>query len=140
MDPRDVADVHERVGVQEHEVGDLSRRDAPERVGGVEKPRRVIVAARSASSGVSPASTKSASSSCRLVPGTRSGLPMSVPASNGTPARCRLVSAVLYGVEPSDPRAMLLAACTLLIVAGVAALVPAWRAARVDPNVALRAD
>jgi putative ABC transport system permease protein len=52
----------------------------------------------------------------------------------------RLVSAVLYGVEPSDPRAMLLAAGTLLVVAGAAALVPAWRAARVDPNVALRAD
>jgi putative ABC transport system permease protein len=52
----------------------------------------------------------------------------------------RLVSAALYGVEPSDPGAMLLAALTLLIVAAVAALVPAWRAARVDPNVALRAD
>jgi predicted permease len=52
----------------------------------------------------------------------------------------RLVAAVLYGVEPSDARAMLLASATLLIVAIIAALVPAWRAARVDPNVALRAD
>jgi predicted permease len=52
----------------------------------------------------------------------------------------RLVAAVLYGVAPSDPGAMLLAALTLLVVAGVAAVVPAWRAARVDPSVALRAE
>jgi putative ABC transport system permease protein len=52
----------------------------------------------------------------------------------------RLVAAVLYGVEPSDARAILLASVTLLFVAVIAALVPAWRAARVDPNVALRAD
>jgi putative ABC transport system permease protein len=52
----------------------------------------------------------------------------------------RLISAVLYGVEPSDPRAMLLAAATLLIIAAFAAVVPAWRAARVDPTVALRAE
>jgi ABC-type antimicrobial peptide transport system permease subunit len=52
----------------------------------------------------------------------------------------RLVAAVLYGVAPSDWGAMLLASATLVIVAIIAALVPAWRAARVDPNVALRAD
>jgi putative ABC transport system permease protein len=52
----------------------------------------------------------------------------------------RLVAALLYGVEPSDAWAMLLASCALLVVAVIAALVPAWRAARVDPNVALRAD
>ena len=52
----------------------------------------------------------------------------------------RLLAATLYGVEPSDPRAMMAAASTMLVVALVAALIPAWRAARVDPNVALRAD
>jgi hypothetical protein len=52
----------------------------------------------------------------------------------------RLVAAVLYGVKPSDPAAMLLAGGTLLVVSVIAALVPAVRAARVDPNVALRAD
>jgi predicted permease len=52
----------------------------------------------------------------------------------------RLVAALLYGVEPTDARAMVLASCALLFVAVVAAFMPAWRAARVDPNIALRAD
>jgi putative ABC transport system permease protein len=52
----------------------------------------------------------------------------------------RLVSAMLFGVQPTDPSAMLLASCTLLIVAVLAALVPAARAARVDPVTALRAE
>lgn len=52
----------------------------------------------------------------------------------------KLISALLYGVEPSDPVVMLLVSVTLLIVAAIAALLPAWRAARVDPVTALRAD
>jgi putative ABC transport system permease protein len=52
----------------------------------------------------------------------------------------RLVSAMLFGVEPTDLSAMLLASSTLIIVAVLAALVPAWRAARVDPVAALRAE
>jgi putative ABC transport system permease protein len=52
----------------------------------------------------------------------------------------RLVRALLFGVESSDPSAMLLAACALMLTAALAALVPAWRAARVDPVTALRAD
>jgi putative ABC transport system permease protein len=51
-----------------------------------------------------------------------------------------LVSALLYGVRPHDPVAMLVAGGALLMVAALAALVPAWRASRVDPVVALRAD
>lgn len=52
----------------------------------------------------------------------------------------RLVRSLLFGVEASDLSAMLLASCTLLLVAAAAALIPAWRAARVDPVTALRAD
>jgi putative ABC transport system permease protein len=52
----------------------------------------------------------------------------------------RLISALLYGIEPSDPRVMLIVSTTLLVVAAIAALLPAWRAARVDPVTALRAD
>jgi putative ABC transport system permease protein len=50
------------------------------------------------------------------------------------------VAALLYGVEPSDPRAIAGATIVLLIVAIAAALFPAWRATRVDPAVALRVD
>ncbi len=52
----------------------------------------------------------------------------------------RLVSSLLYGVEPNDISAMILAGSTLILVAIIAALVPAWRAARVDPVGALRGE
>ena len=52
----------------------------------------------------------------------------------------RLVAALLYGVSASDPAVMLLVALVLLAVAALAAVIPAWRAARVDPVTALRAE
>lgn len=52
----------------------------------------------------------------------------------------RLVASLLYGVEPNDVSALILAASTLLLVAIVATLVPAWRAAKADPVQALRGD
>jgi ABC-type lipoprotein release transport system permease subunit len=51
-----------------------------------------------------------------------------------------LISNLLYAIGPSDPGVMLLVSAILLIVAAVATLLPAWRAARVDPVTALRAD
>ena len=51
-----------------------------------------------------------------------------------------LVSALLYGVTPGDPWVMLAVSAVLLGVATAAALVPAWRAARVDPITALRTE
>ncbi|HEX9736572.1 MAG TPA: ABC transporter permease [Thermoanaerobaculia bacterium] len=44
----------------------------------------------------------------------------------------------LFGVEPGDPATFLATAAVLAAVALAACLVPAWRAARVDPLVALR--
>ena len=50
----------------------------------------------------------------------------------------RPLGGLLYGVTPSDPAVLLGAVACLFLVAMAAAAVPAWRAARVDPLVALR--
>ena len=47
---------------------------------------------------------------------------------------------MLYQVSPFDPLTHAVVVATLGLVSLVAAWLPAWRAARVDPNVALRAD
>lgn len=52
----------------------------------------------------------------------------------------RVIAALLYGVSPSDPVAMVAAASVLLMVATAASLAPAWRAGRSDPVSALRTD
>ena len=52
----------------------------------------------------------------------------------------RLASGLLYGLQPSDPATMAMAAAVLTGIAIVAAYFPAWRAARVDPVVALRSE
>ncbi|HVZ49793.1 MAG TPA: ADOP family duplicated permease [Gemmatimonadaceae bacterium] len=52
----------------------------------------------------------------------------------------RLVATLLYGVEPNDVSAILLAGSALLLVTIVAAIVPALRAARSDPLTALRSE
>jgi len=52
----------------------------------------------------------------------------------------RLVSSLLFGVSPLDPAALGLAAAVLLGACGVALVLPARRAARVDPSEAIRAD
>jgi putative ABC transport system permease protein len=50
----------------------------------------------------------------------------------------RLLVAMLYGVSASDPRTYVGVSIGLTFVALLAAWVPSWRAARVDPTVALR--
>src|SRR5262249_4305123 len=53
-------------------------------------------------------------------------------------AGTRALAAVLYGVAPKDPATLALSAFILAAVAFGAALLPAWRAARLDPMAALR--
>jgi putative ABC transport system permease protein len=52
----------------------------------------------------------------------------------------RLVSTFLYGVTPHDPATLAFSALALVGVAILAALLPARRAARLDPAAALRED
>lgn len=50
------------------------------------------------------------------------------------------MQSLLYGVGPHDALAYAAAGCALLLTAAAAALLPAQRAASVDPNTALRSD
>jgi len=52
----------------------------------------------------------------------------------------RSMSSLIYGVEPLDWISLLISACVLATVAGIAALFPVWRATRVDPMTVLRAE
>ena len=52
----------------------------------------------------------------------------------------RLVQTMLFDVSPSDPASYALTAVALLVVAAVACYVPARRAMRVDPVVALQTE
>jgi hypothetical protein len=53
-------------------------------------------------------------------------------------AAAQVVRAQLYGVEPNDPRTLLLAATISMATVLAASLVPALRASHVEPIVALR--
>ena len=53
-------------------------------------------------------------------------------------AATRLISSLLYGVQPLDTDVFAAVVIILLAVAGAACLLPAWRASRVDPITALR--
>ena len=55
-------------------------------------------------------------------------------------ATTRFVSSLMFGFTPTDPPTLALASAVLRIVALGAALVPAWRATRVDPMNALREE
>ena len=52
----------------------------------------------------------------------------------------RLLSTMLFGVQPSDPMTFVLVGVVLGLTAAAATAAPAWRATRIDPVVALRSE
>ncbi|HWN97777.1 MAG TPA: FtsX-like permease family protein, partial [Blastocatellia bacterium] len=53
-------------------------------------------------------------------------------------ATLRLVKSMLFGLAPTDPVSISVAVVLMIMVAALAGYLPARRAARVDPMVALR--
>jgi predicted permease len=65
------------------------------------------------------------------------GLALGLP---GAALAARVLTTQLYGVTPADPATLALSAAVLLAVALLAGYIPARRASRVDPLVALRTE
>lgn len=63
------------------------------------------------------------------------GIVMGVPA---VLVAGKLICSMLYGISPSNPATLAICALVMLAIAASAGLVPAWRAAKVDPATALR--
>jgi putative ABC transport system permease protein len=51
-----------------------------------------------------------------------------------------MIAALLFGTSPVDPVVYAAGAVTLMLVAAAACCVPAYRAVRIDPAIALRAE
>jgi predicted permease len=65
------------------------------------------------------------------------GLAVGIAGSIGA---SQLIRSMLYGTRPLDPSVFFGVAAILLCVACAACLIPAWRASRLDPMTALRAE
>jgi len=63
------------------------------------------------------------------------GLGAGIPAAI---AATRLVKGLLFGLSPNDPVSLAGGAIVLVVMGIAAAFIPAWRASRINPNVALR--
>jgi putative ABC transport system permease protein len=65
------------------------------------------------------------------------GLALGLAVSAGA---SRLIRSMLYETEPLDPVVFAAVAGALLIIAALACMAPAWRASRLNPMQALRAE
>ncbi|HXG56278.1 MAG TPA: ABC transporter permease [Vicinamibacterales bacterium] len=100
------------------------------------------VAQRTTEIGVRMALGATPSDVFRLVVGdglklTAAGVALGLAGSFGI---ARWLTALLFGVTPGDPATLAVTASVLLMVAAAACFLPARRATRVDPMVALRAE
>jgi predicted permease len=75
-----------------------------------------------------------------LLDGLRPALIGLVLGMGASIALTRLIRTVLYGTSPLDATVLALVVATLLISSTAACLVPAWRAARIEPVKALRSE
>ena len=75
-----------------------------------------------------------------LIDGLRpalAGLALGLAGSAGV---VRLIESMLYDTKPLDPAVFAAVTATLLVVAAMACMLPAWRASRLDPMQALRTE
>jgi predicted permease len=52
----------------------------------------------------------------------------------------RLITSLLFGVTPTDTTTFAITIPAIVLIAGVACSLPAWRASRLDPNLVLRSE
>jgi ABC-type antimicrobial peptide transport system permease subunit len=75
-----------------------------------------------------------------LISGVKLGLAGSILGAVGAFFATRLLRSLLFGVDALDPAVIALAALSILALAVAASLLPARRAASVEPMQALRAE
>jgi putative ABC transport system permease protein len=75
-----------------------------------------------------------------MVDGLRPAVTGLVLGLAGSAGVVRLIRSMLYETSPLDPAVFAAVAATLLAVAALACMLPAWRASRLDPMQALRTE
>ena len=75
-----------------------------------------------------------------LMDATRVAIPGALAGVAGCVASSRFIGALLFEVRPLDPIVLVAVVTAVLAVTAIACALPAWRAARVDPAICLRAE